>query len=122
MIRREALRLLECHDVRVRVPVLASHFIPAQMNIAVRKELGHLSKEALNELISSRVGWIERWIENANSTLNGIRSTRTSEFRVCGKPSGRVPGKIELRHDPDAALAGVCDQALDLLLRVVLPA
>ncbi len=61
----KVLALNECLDPGVFLPVLASDFIAADVEMLVRKQRGHLGYQFVDKRIDSIIGWIERRVINA---------------------------------------------------------
>src|SRR5207244_9645625 len=76
--------------------------------------------EAVDERVDLLPRGIEGVVEDAPRARDREGSRRAGQLRMAGEPRRGVAGHVELRHDADAAVAGVGDDVLHLLLRVVL--
>src|SRR3954452_3462921 len=106
-------------DFWVGSPLLAVYFVSADMEILIGKQFGHLSDEAVEELVSGVFGWIHRGIENSPLAFDGVGTGRAGELGIADKPGGAVSGHIEFRDDTNATIVGIGDEVTNLILRVV---
>ena len=111
--------LLEGLDRGIGVPVAALDFVAPDVEIGVGEERGHLAEELVEERVDALVGGIEGRFGDAEPALDGVGAGRAGELGVGDEPARRMPGDVELRHDPDAAVGGIFDDVTDLGLRVI---
>ena len=107
--RLDALRL---------VPSPRHHFIAANVKIRVRKQLRHLSDEAVQKRVRTLLGRVHH---AAAASRQRIRPRRRRQFRMPHKPRHTVSRHVELRHHADAPVARKLHDLADLILRIVIP-
>src|SRR6516162_5547039 len=110
----------ESLNLRVGVPLLAVHFVTADVKIGVGEQLRHFRDELLKELIRLLLRGVHGRIENPDSPLDLVRSGRTRQLGITDEPSRRMPRHIEFRDDANAAIMGISDDVAYLVLRVEL--
>ena len=115
----QIVRFFEFLDFWIGVPLLAVHFIAANVEIVVGEKFDHLSYQVVEKLIGFFVRRIHRGIEDSPLAFDGVRAGAAGKFGITDKPGGAVTGHIELRNDADAAIAGVGDEFANFILRVV---
>ena len=94
---------------------------PGDVDAPVREQIRHLAHETVEEREGLLARRIEDRIEDAEPPLDRVRPRRARKLRMTHEPARRMPGDIELGHDPDPTVAGEGDDAPDLVLRVVRP-
>ncbi len=114
LVVREAVLLLEGLDGRIGVPLVAFDLVPADVEIRIGEEPGHLLEEGVEERIDLLVGRIEGRGEDAELALDRVGAGCARESGIGDEPAGRMARQVELGHDPDAAVGGVFDDLLDL--------
>src|SRR5271169_4705391 len=105
-------------DSRVCVPLFAVALVATDMEVGVGKQGRHFAYEAIEKLVGAFTRGVHGRVEDAPVPLDEIRAFATGEVRVADEPGGRVARHVKLRNYADAAVAGVLDDAADLILRV----
>ena len=118
MVVLEAPLLLEGDEALRLVPVLAVHLVAPDVEVRVGEEGSHLAEEAVQEVEHLLPGGIQGGVHDPPLPLDRVRAGHRGELGVAHEPARRVAGDVELRVDPDPALARVRDDLLHLLLRV----
>src|ERR1700685_3350336 len=108
-------------NARAALPLLAAHFVAADVKKTVGKERGHLANERVEKLISGFARWVHGWIEHAPIALDLIWPRRARKLWITRQPTGSVAGNVEFRHHANAAIARVRNHVVNLVLRVVKP-
>src|SRR5277367_5361124 len=105
-------------DSRVCVPLFAVALVAADMEVGVGKQGGHFAYEAIEKLVGAFTRGVHSGVEDAPVPLDEIRPFATGEVGVADEPGGSVAWHVELRNYADTAVAGVLDNAANLVLRV----
>src|SRR5579871_3470938 len=100
-------------------PLLAIHFIAANVEVRVRKQRGHFADKLVEKLVSCFARWIHRGIENTKFALDLIRPRAARQLRVSDEPTRGVSRHVEFGYHADAAIARVSDHVANLILRVI---
>ncbi len=119
MIVLDAMVAHEGLNVRGFLPLLAVHFVAADVEECVREERGHFADEAVEKLVGCLARGIHGGIEDTEFSLDGVRAGAAGERRVSDEPTSGMAGHVEFRNHADAAVARVGDHVADLVLRVV---
>src|SRR6185503_13799111 len=106
----------------IPVPILAVHFVAADVKILIRKERGHLAENG----VESCIGGGERRIESGtlaicHATNDMRRGHSRGKFWESDQPADRMCGDVEFGNDADAALVCVGNKLANLLLGIELP-
>ena len=119
VVRFQIMRFLIFLDFWIGVPLLAVHFVPADVEIGVRKKFDHLSDQVVEKLVGFFVRRIHRGIEDSPLAFDRVGAGAAGKFGITDKPGGAMAGHVELGNDADAAIAGVGDEFANFVLRVV---
>src|SRR5215217_3651544 len=106
-------------DRRIAVPLLTFVLVAADVQVVVRKERRHLAQKRLEKFVDLFARRIEGGLEYTRPPFNGVWTRCATELRITNEPTGAVTGYIKLRHDANAAIAGIRDDLFDLFLRIV---
>ena len=88
------------------------------MPVAIGEELRHFGDEPVEKAIGLLASGIEGGREDAEAALDRIGPRRAGIPGIPDEPRGRVARHVELRHYPDAPVAGVGDDLANLLLGI----
>src|SRR6186713_873240 len=88
------------------------------MQISVGEKPSHLPKKSVQKFVDFFAGGIERRFKDSGLAFNRIWTRRTAELGMPHKPTGRMAGKVKLRHDANAAVTCVGDDLSHLILGV----
>src|SRR6185369_8738014 len=114
-----SLRFHESLNLWVVVPLFALVFISSDVNVFVSEKLGHFSKKDFQKFVELLTRRVECRFKDPVLALDLIRSGRTAQIRVRDQPACCMARHIELRHDPDTAVAGIGNDFSNLILCVV---
>jgi hypothetical protein len=78
----------------------------------------HLCDKSIEEFVGAFSRRIHHRIENAELALDVEGAGRAREIGISDEPCTGVPRHVELRHDPDAAVARIGNNFAGLLLRI----
>src|ERR1700733_5687691 len=106
-------------DLLVCVPLFDAYFISANVEVRIRKELGHLGYELVEEFVGGFAGGIHHRIENSPPAFNLVGAWRAGKFRISDEPGSTVPGHIKFRNYTNAAIARVTNQISNFELSVI---
>ena len=102
--------------MRTFLPIYLRTLVASDMHILRREELRNLCKHILKEDHCLLLSGAEDFVSHAPSSPYIIRSSGTSELRICGKSSEHMAGKVDLRDDVDTLCGSIIDDLADLLL------
>src|SRR5580704_3612979 len=112
------MRFHERLNFWIGVPLLAIHFIAADVKKLIGEEFGHLSKKFVQEFVGFFAGGIHGWIEDSPLPLDLISSGACGNFRVTYEPGSAMAGHVKFGHNADAAIPRVGNQIVNFFLGV----
>ncbi len=115
----QVVSLDEFLDFWVGVPLLSIHFVAANVKKMIGEELRHFAEELVEKLVGFFTSGIESRIEDAPFPFDFVGARAAGKFRIADKPGRAVAGHVEFGNHADAAVAGILDQVVNFVLRVV---
>ena len=111
----------ERSDGRVRAPLHSVHFIAADVEVPIGKQMRHLADEFIQKPVGSLLGWVHGGIKDSPFAFDRIGAFAAGKFRVADKPRCGVPRHVKLGHHADAPIGGVSHELPRFFLGVVEP-